>query len=66
MYKGEYEADKKHGRGAYTWPSGASFTGQFDCDLKEGVGTYISSNGEKFEVRVVFVQKVPPHSGHRI
>ena len=37
----------------YTWSSGASFTGQFDCDLKEGVGTYISSNGEKFEVRVV-------------
>ena len=53
MYEGEYIADKKHGRGVYRWCSGASFTGQFEYDMKEGVGTYVSSNGEKFEVRVV-------------
>ena len=54
MYEGEYVADKKHGKGTYTWPSGASFTGQFECDQKEGEGVYVLSEEEKFEVSFGF------------
>lgn len=52
VYEGEYLADKKHGRGTYTWLSEARFTGQFESDQKEGFGVYISPDGEKFEVRL--------------
>lgn len=50
VYEGSYVQDKRHGRGTYSWPSGATFRGWFEEDLKEGVGVYVSESGERFEV----------------
>lgn len=50
VYEGKYHNDKRHGKGVYTWPSGASFKGTFKEDLKNGLGLYTSPQGEKFEV----------------
>lgn len=38
VYEGEYENDKKHGVGKFTWPSGRSYEGQWVSGRRQGVG----------------------------
>jgi hypothetical protein len=38
---GEWEADKMHGQGTYTYPSGDVYKGGFEAGLKQGSGTYV-------------------------
>ena len=54
IYRGEFRAGQKHGKGVKTWPStGDRYEGDFVEDRKEGVGTYTwgrrsTSPGEKY------------------
>ncbi len=40
LYRGEFHAGRKHGRGVKTWPNGDRYEGRFAEDRKEGVGVY--------------------------
>jgi hypothetical protein len=40
LYKGEFKAGRKHGKGIKTWPSGDRYDGEFVEDRKEGQGVY--------------------------
>ena len=40
VYKGEFKAGKKEGRGKLTLANGDIYDGEFKADMKEGHGTY--------------------------
>ena len=44
-YEGEWELDKKHGRGKCVFADNSYYTGEFKNDWIEGSGSYIWSNG---------------------
>lgn len=37
-YEGDYQADKKHGAGSFTWPSGNTYKGDYREDERDGHG----------------------------
>ena len=51
VYKGEFKAGKKEGRGKLTLANGDIYDGEFKADMKDGRGTYTSANTdvEKYE-----------------
>ena len=47
-YTGEFQDNKRHGYGTYTFQSGESYTGYWENDLRNGFGTNIFDSGEKY------------------
>ncbi|MDC0983179.1 trypsin-like peptidase domain-containing protein [Amylibacter sp.] len=47
-YVGEWQNDKSHGQGTYTWADGEKYVGEWQNDQKHGQGTYIYSTGNKY------------------
>ncbi|MDG1947876.1 MAG: trypsin-like peptidase domain-containing protein [Amylibacter sp.] len=47
-YLGEWQNDKSHGQGTYTWADGEKYVGEWQNDQKHGQGTYIYSTGNKY------------------
>ena len=43
-YDGEWENDKKHGQGTYTWANGDKYDGAWEDDKRHGVGTFTWAN----------------------
>ena len=39
-YEGQYDKDKKHGKGKYTYPNGDIYQGQWTEGVRNGKGTY--------------------------
>ena len=39
-YVGDYENDKKHGRGKYTYPNGDIYNGNWKNGVRDGKGKY--------------------------
>jgi len=44
-YKGEFQNDRRHGRGEMTIPGGRRYVGEFSDDTINGEGTYYFENG---------------------
>ena len=47
-YVGEWQNDKSHGQGTYTWADGDIYIGEYKNDLMDGQGTYTWSAGDKY------------------
>ncbi|MDC0604601.1 trypsin-like peptidase domain-containing protein [Amylibacter sp.] len=47
-YLGEWQNDKSHGQGTYTWADGDIYIGEYKNDLMDGRGTYTWSAGDKY------------------
>ena len=37
-----------HGKGAYKWPDGRTYTGNYIGDKREGMGEYVWPDGRKY------------------
>ncbi len=48
-YTGEFNDNKKHGKGTLTFPDGSSYRGDFLDGRMHGVGTFTTSDGSTFE-----------------
>jgi hypothetical protein len=48
VYVGEWQDDKRHGRGSDTFASGHRYTGEFQDGQRHGQGTYTFPNGESY------------------
>ncbi len=48
-YEGEFENEKKHGKGTYYWTSGDTYTGDWFDDKMAGQGVFTRSNGDRYE-----------------
>ena len=48
VYKGEWIDGKKHGVGAYVYPSGSSYEGEWKLNAKDGVGVYTYAKGGSY------------------
>lgn len=46
MYSGGFVADRRDGRGFYTWPDGAKYEGHFRDGQHDGEGEYRVSNSK--------------------
>ena len=44
-YEGDYKADKKDGRGVFTWASGNEYKGSYINDEREGYGEMYWTDG---------------------
>lgn len=49
MYEGDYENDKKHGQGVFTWASGNIYKGDFVEDQRMGNGQMLWTDGSMYE-----------------
>ena len=47
-YNGEWDGNKRHGHGTYTWPTGM-YEGQFDQDRRHGKGKATFSDGTTYD-----------------
>ncbi len=45
-YRGNFEYNKRHGLGTYSYRSGAKYEGAFAFDLRHGYGKYTFANGK--------------------
>jgi hypothetical protein len=45
MYSGDYENDKKHGQGTYSWPDGKAYEGQWQNGKQHGEAKFTNSKG---------------------
>jgi hypothetical protein len=48
IYDGNWEDDKKHGKGEFICANNDKYVGEFKNDIKSGYGTYFWVNGDKF------------------
>ncbi|GMF55815.1 unnamed protein product [Phytophthora fragariaefolia] len=48
-YEGEWLHDQMHGRGAYSFATGATYDGEFQCNAFHGVGRYRWADGAHYE-----------------
>ena len=51
IYTGEWDNDRKHGRGIQTWPDGREYSGQWFNNNINGQGRYIRSDGSIYKGR---------------
>ena len=49
VYEGEWDKDKRHGRGYEIYPTGNFYQGQFDQGKVNGKGVYNWINGEVYD-----------------
>ena len=49
VYEGDYQDDKKHGKGRCTLPSGAVYEGDWQDDKRHGKGRVTYSSGDVYE-----------------
>ena len=47
-YVGEWQHNRKHGRGTYTETSGRKYVGDWRVNMMHGKGTYTLANGSKY------------------
>ncbi len=47
-YAGEFQDDKRHGRGIYTYANGDKYIGAFRDDKRNGHGTFMFASGSKY------------------
>lgn len=52
-YEGNFENDKPHGKGTYTWDSGKVYKGNFVDGKAHGKGEYIWPNGASYKGNVI-------------
>ena len=50
-YEGDFEADKKKGKGRYYFKSGAVWEGEFEDDKMNGEGEYTTAKGAKTKIK---------------
>lgn len=50
MYVGDWENDKMHGKGKYTYASGSAYDGSWELGVYHGQGTYSWQDGRRYEV----------------
>ncbi len=48
FYEGEWQNDKRNGRGVYKFENGQVYTGEWKNDKRHGQGTYTFPSGEKY------------------
>lgn len=48
IYVGEFDHDKKHGRGVQTWSNGRQYKGQFSEDRVDGEGIMLWPDGSRY------------------
>lgn len=44
-YEGQWAENRKHGKGEFRWPGGASYRGSFASDQKHGIGVFKWADG---------------------
>ncbi|CAD8109731.1 unnamed protein product [Paramecium sonneborni] len=49
FYLGEFQDNKKHGKGVLKTSRGEEYKGQFQNDKKQGIGTYYFANGDIYK-----------------
>ncbi len=47
-YVGEFQVDKFHGRGTYTWADGTKYVGEYKDGKRDGQGTFIWPEGDTY------------------
>ena len=47
-YEGEYQMDKKHGQGVFTWASGNIYKGAYKDDERDGHGEMRWTDGSYY------------------
>ena len=53
-YTGEWEDDKMHGKGKFTYASKAEYDGDWVANQYQGTGKYTWPDGSSYEVSLVF------------
>jgi hypothetical protein len=48
-YEGDIKANKRHGKGRYTWKDGNWYEGAWVDDVKEGMGKFVWTTGDSYE-----------------
>lgn len=48
-YEGEWEKDKKHGRGTYRHQNSSKYEGNWKMGKKDGFGVFYFPDGERYE-----------------
>jgi len=48
-YAGDFAKGRPHGKGIYTWQSGAHLEGNFNEGKAHGPGIYVSAKGARYE-----------------
>lgn len=49
LYEGYVVANKRHGKGRYTWKDGNWYEGDWEDDLKHGTGKFVWTTGDSYE-----------------
>ena len=48
-YDGEWQDDKRHGKGFYTWADGLKYDGVWQDEMQHGKGVFTYANGDKYD-----------------
>lgn len=49
VYEGDYDNDRKHGKGVFTWASGNIYKGDYVEDERQGNGQMLWTDGSMYE-----------------
>src|ERR1035441_9925741 len=52
IYVGEFQNEKRHGRGKYTWRDGRSYDGEWKNDNLHGEGVFTFADGGKYDGKI--------------
>jgi hypothetical protein len=50
IYSGQFENDKKHGIGRYSFKNNSSYFGEFNRGIGSGYGIFLFENGNNFNM----------------
>ena len=63
-YKGDWDDDKFHRKGAMTWPSGNMYEGNWNYSKKHGKGIYRYADGPIMQATIVKVSEMVQEGSH--
>ena len=53
-YEGDWNNNKKEGKGVFIWPDGKKYEGDFKDNKRDGYGTLIDAKGNKYRELIIF------------